>query len=215
MSRNGSGTWSAPSGTFNPAVSGATPTAADWTAFLADLTTAMSASIANDGQSTCSALIPFAVGLSTNAGVKFPGTQVAVADVNTLDDYEEGTFTPAIAFGGAAVGVTYASQVGFYTKIGNRVLFNFYIELTSNGSSVGTFSFSGLPFTAKNTTNAYAPFSIYGAGLSGMSGSLQGYVTPNATAIVVTYLGTGSVSGLDDTKVSDTASFIVGGQYMT
>lgn len=68
MSRNGSGTWTAPANSFNPAVSGATPTAADWAAFLADLTTAVSTSIASDGQTTCTALIPFAKGISVSGG---------------------------------------------------------------------------------------------------------------------------------------------------
>ncbi len=62
MSRNGSGVYSAPASTWNPPVSGTAISDTDWIALLADLTTAMSASIANDGQTTCSASIPFAAG---------------------------------------------------------------------------------------------------------------------------------------------------------
>lgn len=153
---------------------------------------------------------------------KLPGTLTAngIVVVNaggtgmTTMPYAEGTFTPAVAFSGAAVGVTYASQVGFYTKIGNRVLFNLYVELTSNGSSTGAFTITGLPFTAKNTTNNYSALAIHGGGLSGMSGSLQAYIAPNATSITISYLGTGTVGGLDDTKVGDTGNFVISGQYL-
>ena len=62
MSRNGSGTFTLPSGSFKPAVSGATPSSSDWNSLTSDLETAMSASIANDGQTTCTASIPFAAG---------------------------------------------------------------------------------------------------------------------------------------------------------
>jgi hypothetical protein len=75
--------------------------------------------------------------LDLNQGqIKFPATQVPSADANTLDDYEEGTWTMGIAFGGASVGVTYATaNAGKYTKIGRQVTVTGYIELlTSKGS---------------------------------------------------------------------------------
>ena len=40
-------------------------------------------------------------------GVQFPATQVASADANCLDDYEEGTWTPSIS---AFAGVYYNSR---------------------------------------------------------------------------------------------------------
>jgi hypothetical protein len=69
--------------------------------------------------------------------VRFPASQSASADANTLDDYEEGTFTPTLTFGGASVGMTYTTQVGAYTKIGNRVFFDLNVVLTNKGSSTG------------------------------------------------------------------------------
>jgi len=48
--------------------------------------------------------------------IKFPATQHVSADPNTLDDYKEGTFTPAITFGGGAVGLTYSTRTGTYSK---------------------------------------------------------------------------------------------------
>jgi hypothetical protein len=93
-------------------------------------------------------------------GLKFPATAVPSADVNTLDDYEEGTFTPVLSFGGASVGITYGAQLGVYTKIGRVVHYSIYVTLTSKGSSTGTAAVGGLPFTAANNS-VYHAASLY------------------------------------------------------
>jgi hypothetical protein len=89
-------------------------------------------------------------GLVTLAGpgIKFPATQVASADPNTLDDYEEGTWTPTI--GGTA---TYSLQSGFYTKVGRLVCIQFAIGITTLGTG-STTQISGLPFNASSTNSA-------------------------------------------------------------
>ena len=79
--------------------------------------------------------------LQLSGGITFPGTQVAATNVNTLDDYEEGTWAPSV--GGTA---TYASQQGTYTKIGNLVTVSFYMTISSIGTG-DTVIMSGLPFT--------------------------------------------------------------------
>jgi hypothetical protein len=48
-----------------------------------------------------------------------------------LADYEEGTWTPGITFGGASAGVTYTSTQGYYTKVGNVVTVSCYINMSS------------------------------------------------------------------------------------
>jgi len=84
--------------------------------------------------------------LQTSDGLTFPATQVASADPNTLDDYEEGTWTPVVSFGGASVGIT-GTFSGTYTKVGNVVTVGYRLTFTSKGTSTGTISISGLPFT--------------------------------------------------------------------
>ena len=81
------------------------------------------------------------------AGIEFPATQVTSTNVNTLDDYEEGTWTPIIEFGGNAVDVAYGAQLGKYTKIGDTVFIEARLVLTNNGSSTGAALILGLPFT--------------------------------------------------------------------
>jgi hypothetical protein len=85
---------------------------------------------------------------TSGSGISFPATASASSDANTLDDYEEGTFTPAIDFGGASVAITYSDQLGFYTKIGNLVTCQIRIVLSSKGTSSGDATITGLPFTA-------------------------------------------------------------------
>ena len=93
--------------------------------------------------------------------IKFPATQVASADPNTLDDYEEGTWTMGVSFGGASTGVTYALNLGTYTKIGRQVTVNGYVELSSKGSSTGDAVITGLPFTIANTTANFSAASLW------------------------------------------------------
>ena len=80
---------------------------------------------------------------------------------SNLDDYEIGTWTPAITFGGAAVDVTYATQAGYYTKIGNLVTCTGRVALSSKGSSVGAAVITGLPFTVVNHEGGQSPVAIW------------------------------------------------------
>jgi hypothetical protein len=84
---------------------------------------------------------------ASGAGITFPSTQSASSDANTLDDYEEGTWTPSFAFGGSTSGVTYNVQGGSYTKIGRMVYCQAVISLSNNGTGVGGAEMRGLPFT--------------------------------------------------------------------
>jgi len=74
--------------------------------------------------------------------LQFPATQNASADANTLDDYEEGTWTPSL--GGST---TYSEQIGSYTKSGRGILADFSLLISSIGSG-STTTISGGPFTA-------------------------------------------------------------------
>lgn len=82
-------------------------------------------------------------------GIKFPATQVASADANTLDDYEEGTFSPTIIGSTVAGTQTYAAQFGFYTKIGRHVSASVYLLISAKDALIeGNALIGGLPFTS-------------------------------------------------------------------
>ena len=75
----------------------------------------------------------------TGGQITFPATQNPSSDANTLDDYEEGTFTPSVT------GVTVGTTTGIYIKIGKLVFINIIIPVTS-GSNTGM-TITNLPFT--------------------------------------------------------------------
>jgi hypothetical protein len=83
---------------------------------------------------------------ASGSGITFPATQSASTDANTLDDYEEGTWTPTLKFGGADTGIVIPEQVGIYTKIGRVVNLGFYFRLSNKGSATGAATITGIPF---------------------------------------------------------------------
>ena len=87
---------------------------------------------------------------ASGAGITFPATQSASSNVNTLDDYEEGTFTPTCTLSTPGTSAT-TSAVGVYTKIGNLVTVTGRLTFTK-GTGSGDLSFGGLPFTSTSTT---------------------------------------------------------------
>jgi hypothetical protein len=106
--------------------------------------------------------------LLTANGIKFPATQVTSADGNTLDDYEEGTWTATLLCGSSGtITLKAGNQTGVYTKIGRVVNVSGYFEVDSVNSPLGRLRVSGLPFLQTNndcvavgicyllTTNAY------------------------------------------------------------
>jgi len=87
--------------------------------------------------------------LSGLQGIKFQATQSASSDANTLDDYEEGTWTPNQGGGLTVVG-TFASS-GLYIKVGKQVtIWANYTATTIACSSAGIIS-TNFPFTCSST----------------------------------------------------------------
>jgi len=83
---------------------------------------------------------------SASAGI-YLGVNSATA-ANLLDDYEEGTFTPALL---NAPSATFGQQIGKYIKIGNLVQVHINLSISNLNGGSGTTTITGLPFTAGNT----------------------------------------------------------------
>ena len=112
------------------------------------------------------------------AGITFPATQAASSDANTLDDYEEGTWTPGV--GGNA---TYqASNYGRYTKIGNVVTIQFRLGIQSIGTGSSS-QLQGLPFTSANLGNVQSGQVSYYDGLAISTTFVAFYVENNSTTV--------------------------------
>jgi hypothetical protein len=96
--------------------------------------------------------------IRASTGILF-GTDTATA--NTLDDYEEGTFTPRFAPSNAGSGmvVGYSSQDGTYTKIGNVVTCKIKLAASSyNNGGTGTLLIDDLPFSASGVSGGAIGF---------------------------------------------------------
>jgi hypothetical protein len=109
-------------------------------------TTALTISTAQNATFAAQATIP-TINLS-GGQITFPATQSPSANANTLDDYEEGTWTPANAT------VTLSTALGSYTKIGNTILLRGLVTYPVNASAAGA-ALTGLPFAAGGSSDNF------------------------------------------------------------
>ena len=153
--------------------------------------------------------------LQLSEGITFPATQVAATDANTLDDYEEGNFTPTIVGTTTAGTGTYTLQVGRYTKIGRSVNIQFRVQWTAH-TGTGSMTVGGLPFTSLNTANTHAAVSIgyannvvYTAGATPM-----GFIVPNTTGITLVQMPSGG-GAMANVALDTAGDYIINANYIT
>lgn len=145
--------------------------------------------------------------------IKFPATQVASADANTLDDYEEGTWTMGVSFGGASVGVAYSANTGTYTKVGRKVTANGFLALSSKGSSSGTARITGLPFTIASGDSNYSAPSVWLNRIT-FADQFQAYGNTNATTIDLSEItNLGVLSFLTEANFANNSEFMISLTY--
>ena len=139
---------------------------------------------------------------ATGTGIAFPATQSASSDANTLDDYEEGTWTPNL--GGTA---TYTAQTGSYTKIGRQVtaIFDMTVLLLGTGS---TTLISGLPFTATSINNGGAVG--YFSSLAVNVVSITCYAEPSNTRVGFNSLGAAGGTATNNPAIFGNSTRIIG-----
>ena len=132
-----------------------------------------------------------------------------------MADYEEGTWTPTLAFGGGSTGVTYHGNTGgWYTKVGRMVTCHGRIQLTSKGSSSGAVTFGGLPFTVISANSGTSGveggmcFSYLGNIDSDDGGGIVGgYASESSTSAVPFYVDTsGDFHSVEDFDLENTTS---------
>ena len=95
-----------------------------------------------------------ALDLGSTGQIVFPATQNASANANTLDDYEEGTWTPEFSFSGGG-SVTYSGQAGSYTKIGHLVTVTINLIVSGTSSPIGDVSIANLPFSSPGVSERF------------------------------------------------------------
>jgi hypothetical protein len=131
---------------------------------------------------------------ASGAGITFPATQSASSDANTLDDYEEGTFTPTQGGGLTVVGAF--SSSGTYTKIGKQVI----VQVLLNGATSiactanGGILFAGLPFT------------VSGQAIGGLTNSNN--ISTNTTYLLTTTMYNNGIAVASSLAIIITASYL-------
>lgn len=162
MARNGSSVYSLPAG--NPVIPGTTIATTWANTTMTDIANALTQSLSTDGSTASVSLAGKTMtggtyttmttnGLLTlNGGqIAFPATQIPSANANTLDDYEEGTWTPTLTcVTPGDLNVGYSTRTGRYTKIGRMVMLSVEIQASTYTftTATGALSVSGAPFTA-------------------------------------------------------------------
>ena len=141
---------------------------------------------------TFTAANAFAEIISANKGVAFPAIQVASADANTLDDYEEGTWTPVVFGSGTSGTYESSSATGTYTKVGRVVTYSYDILFAPvvTGGGAGNLVIGGFPFPAAG--GHQGSFGIYHFGISTTSAiPLGGPSDGSATSPVISTTAAG------------------------
>jgi hypothetical protein len=111
------------------------------------------------------------------------------------------TFTPGVAFGGAAVGVTYdAVTNGSYTRIGNLVTARGYVKLTNKGSSTGVMTITGIPVAAVSTANYFQAGCLWSFSIGAINPQIL--IAPSGTTLALWNGGT-QVSNTSATNATE------------
>jgi hypothetical protein len=132
-----------------------------------------------------------------NTGVVIPSVGIKLdnlgsADVNVLDDYEEGTWTPTVDSG--VTSPTYASQFGHYTKVGNTVYVTMFIETTGGTLNGSQLKFGGLPFTASGDNQGEGMTLVQSNDVGLVNSCVPSFTIPNSSDQIFGYVpGTGAL----------------------
>jgi len=150
---------------------------------------------------------------TSGAGITFPATQSASSNANTLDDYEEGTWTPTLTGSSVSGSQTYGTRFGGYTKIGRQVSLNYFCALTAKGTISGNIYLSGYPFTSSSDNDSVR----YGRDIIGFENLATNWVfitSINDTNITYSYIAglktaasTSAVTNLTDADLTNTSQF--------
>ena len=192
---------------FRVAPSGTAGTAITWTTPL---------TIANTGDVTVGTgnLVIGTSGKGIDFSATSDGSGTMTSEV--LDDYEEGTWTPALSGSVTAGSTTYLVQVGKYEKIGRQVTIRGRIAVNLKGTLDGAVSITGLPYTSSASSGAQGILNFGYASNLGITASesltcLMGLSA--TTGGIKIWNATTGTSNLDDSEIGDAISLYFEGSY--
>jgi hypothetical protein len=147
--------------------------------------------------------------VSSGTGIAFPATQNASANANTLDDYEEGTFTPTISGSTSAGTGTYTTQSGSYTKIGRQVSFRLQVFWSAH-TGTGGLLVTSLPFTCSGIGGATIGL-LNDLTLTALNYAMADIVD-NTTSVRFRQYPVGG-TGITDVAMSNASNIVLSGTY--
>lgn len=168
------------------------------------------------GGGTVTGTVTLTSALNLTAGIKFPATPSLSADANTLDDYEEGTFTPTFTASTTNPTVTYsASTYGAYVKIGRLVFINLRIVIaTLTSAGTGNIRIAGLPFSS-NATDAYGQLSLGYRGSWTTTAPTIAYVESAQTFMNLGVVSGGGIGFTTQANLAAASEVMISGFYTT
>lgn len=146
----------------------------------------------------------------TGGQIKFPSTSIPSTDVNTLDDYQEGTFTPTLRVATSTAGIAYAAngQQARYVKVGSKVTVWVEIVLSSKGGGSGNLDISGLPFVSKSETGFFWANAV---SYNNVGSRISALIPTNSSSIVLY----NAVTILTAAEIANNSEFIFMIEYET
>jgi len=144
---------------------------------------------------------------------------------NTLDDYEEGTWTPTLTFSSSASGsLNYTQQEGIYVKVGRLVHVSVFVAWNANNFSAnsGAFEIQGLPFV-NNNNNLYrggASITYSDGTFTGLTIYGQAFRAENSQSKFRFNHGINTGGNISSevtsyTNIASVGSFMISGTYQT
>jgi len=150
-------------------------------------------------------------------GILFNGD---TADANSLDDYEEGTWTPVYAGGSSAGSYSPGTTAGFYTKVGRKVYVTAsLLNIVTNSAGSGELRITGLPFTPNNDAGASSNIGtvmLDNFNVNNNAIHLCSFTSPNQTYITIREIvdgGADSTMAVTD-KDSDGSDLVINCTYI-
>lgn len=143
--------------------------------------------------------------------IKFPATQNASSNANTLDDYEEGSWTVGFTFATAGdLAFSSETKEGYYVKVGQVILAYCHYTFTPTWTtSSGAASMTGLPYAQKNVTNQHCVgrgLLRHNAAITYTAGNTSVHVSVDDSATVVDFCEQGSATAASSLTVSNFAT---------
>ena len=143
-------------------------------------------------------------------GIDFAATS-GTGTSELLADYEEGTWTPVVSFGGGSTGIT-GSFLGKYTKIGRQVFGYCTLAFSNKGSSTGAMSVAGLPFTS-GTVSTFASPAGFVSNL-GLALQLQSWINETDTSITIQKMNLTATANVVDTDIANNTRIDLSFSYL-